>query len=47
MLTGVVARADGSFLLRRTMIGKPADAFRIGTDLGAILRAGAPVDLFG
>jgi len=47
MLTGVVARADGSFLLRRTMTGKPADAFRIGTDLGAILRAAAPVDLFG
>ena len=45
-LTGLVARADGSFLLQRSMTGAPADASRIGTDLGAILRAAAPVDLF-
>lgn len=45
-LTGLVARADGSFLLRRTVTGAPADASRIGTDLGAMLRAAAPVDLF-
>jgi hydroxymethylbilane synthase len=46
-LTGLVARADGSFLIKRTLAGPPADAFRIGTDLGAILRAAAPADLFG
>jgi hydroxymethylbilane synthase len=46
-LTGLVARADGSFLLQRTMTGTSADASRIGTELGAILRAAAPADLFG
>lgn len=46
-LTGLVARADGSFLLQRTMTGAAADASRIGTDLGAILRAASPADLFG
>jgi hydroxymethylbilane synthase len=46
-LTGLVARADGSFLLRRTVTGRAADADRIGTELGAELRAGAPADLFG
>jgi hydroxymethylbilane synthase len=46
-LTGLVARADGSFLLRRTSTGAAADAARIGTDLGASLHAAAPADLFG
>jgi hydroxymethylbilane synthase len=46
-LTGMVARTDGSFLLRRTLDGPPADAIRIGEALGAILRAGSPADLFG
>jgi hydroxymethylbilane synthase len=46
-LTGLVARADGSFLLRRTVTGPAADAARIGTELGAELRAEAPADLFG
>jgi hydroxymethylbilane synthase len=46
-LTGLVARADGSFLSRRTLIGPAADAGRIGADLGASLRADAPADLFG
>ncbi|HEY4173514.1 MAG TPA: hydroxymethylbilane synthase [Rhodopila sp.] len=46
-LTGMVARADGSFLLRRSLGGASADAERIGRELGAVLRAGAPVDLFG
>jgi hydroxymethylbilane synthase len=46
-LTGLVARADGSFLLRRTHTGPASDARRIGEELGAILRAASPADLFG
>jgi hydroxymethylbilane synthase len=46
-LTGMVARADGSFLLRRTLNGPAADARRIGEELGATLRAASPADLFG
>ena len=46
-LTGMVARADGSFLLRRTLDGPAADARRIGEELGAALRAASPADLFG
>ena len=45
-LTAVVARADGSFLLKRTVTGHPTDAPRIGADLGAGLRADAPADVF-
>ena len=45
-LTGMVARADGSFLLRRMLAGPAADAARIGEDLGASLRADSPADLF-
>jgi hydroxymethylbilane synthase len=45
-LTGLVARADGSFLARRTLAGPAADAHRIGTELGASLHADAPADLF-
>jgi hydroxymethylbilane synthase len=47
ILTGLVARADGSFLLKQTLDGATADAARIGADLGARLRADAPADLFG
>ena len=43
---GLVARADGSFLLRRTITGSAEDAERIGTALGASLRADSPADLF-
>jgi hydroxymethylbilane synthase len=46
-LTGLVARSDGSFLLKRTLNGPAGDAARIGNELGAILRAGSPADLFG
>jgi hydroxymethylbilane synthase len=46
-LTGLVARVDGSFLLKRNLTGASADAFRIGTELGAMLHAAAPADLFG
>jgi hydroxymethylbilane synthase len=45
-LAGLVARADGSFLAKRTVSGPPADAARIGADLGAALRADSPADLF-
>jgi hydroxymethylbilane synthase len=47
VLDGMVARADGSFLLRRTLGGPVVDAERIGRELGASLRADAPADLFG
>jgi hydroxymethylbilane synthase len=46
-ISGLVARADGSFLLKRIVTGLVADACRIGEELGANLRADAPVDLFG
>lgn len=45
-LTGLVARPDGSFLLRRSLEGMAADAQRIGAELGAALRADSPADLF-
>ncbi len=45
-LTGLVARADGSFLLRRTAECSFADAARAGTELGASLRADSPADIF-
>jgi hydroxymethylbilane synthase len=46
LLTGLVARADGSFLLRRTISGAVADAALIGAALGASLRADSPSDVF-
>jgi hydroxymethylbilane synthase len=46
-LTGLVARADGSFLLKREVRGDSADAERIGRTLGEELRADSPVDIFG
>ena len=45
-LTGLVARADGSFLMKRSAVGAPSDAGRIGTALGAELRADSPADIF-
>jgi hydroxymethylbilane synthase len=46
-LTGLVARTDGSFLLKRSLHGAVADAARIGRELGASLRADSPFDIFG
>ena len=46
-LTGLVARADGSFLLKRSLPGDAGDAARIGADLGASLRTDSPPDIFG
>ena len=45
-LTGLVARPDGSFLLKRALTGAAADAVRLGTELGDSLRADSPADLF-
>jgi hydroxymethylbilane synthase len=45
-LTGLVARADGSFLLKRSLHGGVEDAARIGAELGASLRADCPSDIF-
>jgi hydroxymethylbilane synthase len=44
-LTGLVARADGSFLLRRRVSGAVADAERIGRELGDSLRRDSPADV--
>jgi hydroxymethylbilane synthase len=46
-LTGLVARPDGSFLLKRSAHGAPADAARIGRELGESLRRDSPADIFG
>ena len=46
-LTGLVARADGSFLLRRSLVGDREDAMRLGRELGASLRADTPRDILG
>ena len=45
-LTGLVAREDGSFLLKRSLSGLAADALAIGEALGASLRADSPADVF-
>ena len=45
-LTGLIARPDGSFLLRRTLTGAAGDAARIGHELGLELRADSPRDIF-
>jgi hydroxymethylbilane synthase len=46
-LTGLVARADGSFLLKRSVHGLREDAARMGAELGDSLRADSPRDIFG
>lgn len=46
MLTGLVARADGSVLLRRVIEGQQSDAVALGRELGDSLRADAPADIF-
>ena len=45
-LTGLVARTDGSFLMKRTATGAANDASRVGDDLGRSLRSDSPADLF-
>jgi hydroxymethylbilane synthase len=46
MLSGLVARADGSFLLRRAVSGPAGEAAALGRALGRSLRAESPHDLF-
>jgi hydroxymethylbilane synthase len=46
ILTGLVAREDGSFLLKRAIHGAAVDAERLGVELGASLRADSPADVF-
>jgi hydroxymethylbilane synthase len=45
-LTGLVARADGSFLLKSSLAGAAADGARLGAELGRRLRADSPRDVF-
>ena len=45
-LTGLVARADGSFVLRRQVECAQSDAARAGIALGEELRAASPRDIF-
>ncbi|ANA13350.1 MULTISPECIES: hydroxymethylbilane synthase [Acetobacter] len=45
-LTGLVAREDGSFLLKRSITGMPEDAARLGKELGESLRKDSPSDIF-
>ncbi len=46
LLTGLVARADGSFVLRRAVECAQADAERAGLALGDELRCDSPGDMF-
>ena len=45
-LTGLTASEDGRFLLKRSLDGLPADASRLGAELGASLKADSPASLF-
>ena len=45
-LTGLTASEDGSFLLKRSLDGPANDAYRIGHELGASLKADSPASLF-
>lgn len=45
-LSGLVARADGSLLLKRSLQSAVADAARIGAELGVSLRQNSHRDLF-
>ncbi len=45
-LSAMVARPDGSFLLRRSLQGAAADASRLGRELAASLRSDSPGDIF-
>jgi hydroxymethylbilane synthase len=45
-LSGLVARADGSFLLKRSITGQREDAVRLGVELGESLRRDTPADIF-
>ncbi|MBD0275747.1 MAG: hydroxymethylbilane synthase, partial [Acetobacteraceae bacterium] len=44
-LTGLTARPDGSFVLKRTLSGGARDAGRLGRALGEELRRDSPADI--
>ncbi len=46
LLTGLVARADGTFVLRRALECAQSDAERAGLALGEELRRESPADMF-
>ena len=46
-LTGLVARADGSFVLKRSGVGLATNARALGRELGEGLRRDSPADIFG
>jgi hydroxymethylbilane synthase len=46
LLTAMVGRTDGSFLLKRWRRGAADDAIMLGTELGVSLRADSPADVF-
>ena len=46
LLSGMVGRADGSFLITRNLVGRQVDAERMGQTLGTGLRANSPEDIF-
>ena len=45
-LTGLVARYDGTFLLKRSVTGAVTDAATMGLELGLSLKADSPDDIF-
>jgi hydroxymethylbilane synthase len=45
-ITGLVARADGTFLLQRSTTGAVADAAALGRELGLSLKTDSPRDIF-
>ncbi len=45
-LVGLVASEDGTFLLKRALVGAPTDAVRLGRELGQSLRRDSPAEIF-
>jgi len=45
-LTGLVARADGTFMLKRALEGSAKEAQRLGVELGKSLKRDTPADVF-
>ncbi|MFQ3623047.1 MAG: hydroxymethylbilane synthase, partial [Acetobacteraceae bacterium] len=45
-LVGLVASEDGTFLLKRAIVGPPSEAARLGRELGASLRRDSPAAIF-
>ena len=45
-LVGLVASEDGTFLLKRAIVGATEDAVRLGRELGSELRRDSPASIF-